>query len=676
VNRITAFAILLLCFAIGNSQNRDDFCLKLYKVNILIQKNHYTPKAINNQLSEYLFDNFLEQLDSDHSVFLQHEVDSLNSYRHQLDNAIFETNCQFINDFITFYKNGLERNLQLLEELKAEAFEPEINDTIRFLTEKTTYYSNPEEIKKLFRKRIVYEVLDEVARMEGDKDSLYTILPEIAATSALKYIENYECRLQNQLHPNPDLESYIFDLYINIFCSYFDPHTNFFSADSKSDFFNSISSSNLTFGLEMEISDSHQVSVQDIHSGSPAFRDTRIEKGDQLIRIENNGDIYEVNCSNINVIQNFFFSDNYKSLLLTFRKKNGIEFQSELQKELLKNYENTSYSFLIDGKKKIGYIHIPSFYSNIEGSSSNLLNDIMIEYAHLRAQGAKGYILDLQFNGGGDMYEAFKVISLFIDEGPFAVFDNRRMGKTIISNYRKRRAIKDPMVVLINGFTASASELFAYSLQDHNRAIILGQRSYGKATMQTFFPMDEEDENTELLKITIEKMYRLTGKSHQNNGVIPDIITPAFLEPLYIREGDLSTSVEDRELPLDFRKKSKVSKKQKKAIENANRRIKDREYFKEIHRLNKIVSQHVKENDTIPLRFDAVLQSIEKEKKLFGEFNTIYDSNFGIEINYLDKDQLLIRNNSTLEMIFENKRKRALANPDLFEAVELLRDMM
>ncbi|HZH69716.1 MAG TPA: S41 family peptidase, partial [Flavobacteriaceae bacterium] len=659
VNRLIIFVIVVLCFAVGNSQNRDDFCLKLYKVNILLQKNHYTPKAINNQLSEYLFDNFLEQLDSDHSVFLKHEVDSLKFYRHQLDNAIFNTDCQFINDFISFYTNGLKRNLRLLDELKTEKFNPEINDTIRFLTEKTTYYSEPEEIKNLFRKRIVYEVLDEVARMEGDKDSLYALLPEIAGEKALKYIGNFECRLQNQLHPNPDLESYVFDLYINIFCSYFDPHTNFFSADSKSEFFNSISSSNLTFGLEMETSDAHQVRIQDIHSGSPAFREPLLEKGDQLLRVKHQDDTYEVNCSNISVIQNFFFSDSYKDLVFTFRKKTGVEYQIALAKELVKNYENTSYSFLIEGKKKIGYIHIPSFYSNVEGSASNLLNDILIEYAHLRAQGAKGYIFDLQFNGGGDMYEAFKVISLFIDEGPFAVFDNRRMGKTVISNFRKRRAIKDPMVVLINGYTASAGELFAYSLQDHNRAIILGQRSYGKATMQTFFPMDDADEDTELLKITIEKMYRLTGKSHQNNGVIPDIVTPAFLEPLYLREGDLATAVEDKELTIDFRKKTKFTKKQSRAIANANQRIKDREYFKEIQQLNKIVAQRVKENDTIPLRFDAVLQSIEKEKKLFSAFNSIYEYTFGIEINYLDKDQLLFRNNNTLKMIFENKRNRA-----------------
>ncbi len=660
-----------------NAQNTDEFCLKLYKVNALIQKNHYAPKAINNSFSEYLFDNFLKQLDRNQTIFLQHEIDSLSAYRHLLDDAIFKTQCGFMADFMHYYQRGLKRNLAILQELKEESFESEPSDTLYFVREETpTYFKNAEQIKKIFRKRLTYEVLELVARSSKNKDSLYGQLPVLAEKLRLQQLDNYMCSYENFLNPSPNLDGYMTHLFINEFCSYFDPHTNFFNSDDKTGFVNSISSSNLGFGLIMELSENNEVHINDILTGSPAFRDPLIEKGDRLIRVKFGEEDMEVNCVHMNAVNTYFFSDNYKLLDLTFRKKSGINYQTRLHKEVLKNYENTCYSFLIEGQKKLGYVYIPSFYSNIEGNATNVYDDLLYELNHLKSLGAKGFILDVQFNAGGDMLQAMNMISLFVNQAPVAFFNHRRLGPELLYNFNKKPVYKEPIVLLINGYSASASELFAYALQDQNRAVLLGQKTYGKGTIQTFFPMDEDTEDSELLKITIEKMFRMNGKSHQRLGVQPDITTPALLENLYLREEDYTTALETEEIETGYINKNKLPKSYTKAIAVAKARIPQRNHFKEIAHFNEEFIQQKTGKDTIPLTFEVLFNQIVIENNLFKRFDEVSENTFPLSLKLLDKDKKNIQFNSLLQTMLETKKQRALSNPDIFEAVQVLYDML
>lgn len=671
------FTYLLLCLvALTHAQTNDDFCLKVYKVNILIQKNHYAPKAINNQFSEYVFDNFLKQLDSDQTIFLQEEIDSLSHFRHELDDAIFKTECGFMDAFVHFYENGLKRNLAMVQELREETFVPEPGDTLRFVQrEKPVYYDNIEKIKNIYRKRLTYEVLDHVARSGKNKDSLYTQLPLVVNELRLQQLDNYTCRLQNLINPGPGMQYFMEDLFINVFCSYFDPHTNFFSADAKSGFFNSLSSGSLGLGLIMELSANNEVNINDIQTGSPAFLDPLIEKGDRLMRVGFGEKEYEVNCTNMNVVHNYFYSDNYKELELTFRKKSGLDYRTLLQKEVLKNYENTTYGFLIGGKKKVGYIYIPSFYSNMEGNSTNLYNDLLFELNHLKRSGAKGFILDLQYNSGGDLMQAFYMLTLFLDQAPLSVFNNRRNGPELVLNLNSKAKFKEPIIILINGFSASASELFASTLQDQNRAVVLGQRSYGKGTLQTFFPLDEESTDPELLKVTIEKMFRMNGKSHQRNGVHPDILTPALLEGFYTREEDNTNALDGEEIEIGYKEKRKLPRSHQKAVTLANSRIVTQPHFRQIAALNEKLSQELKITDTIPLEFGVLFNEVTKENTLFTLFNEVTEKTYTLDVQLQGKDKKNIQYNPLLQTMLNNKKEQLLTNPDIFEAVQVIQDM-
>ncbi len=668
---------LLLClFALTHAQTSDDFCLKVYKVNLLIQKNHYAPKAINNVFSAYVFDNFLKQLDNDQTIFLQEEIDSLSHYRHLLDDAIFKTECSFLDAFVHFYEKGLKRNLAMVQELREETFVPEPGDTLWFVNrEAPEYYEAGDQIKKLYRKRLTYEVLDQVARSGKNKDSLYTQLPLLADELRLQQLDNYTCGIQNSLNPGPGMQYFMEDLFINVFCSYFDPHTNFFSADAKSGFFNSLSSGSLGLGLIMEHGKNNEVSINDILPGSPAFLDALIEKGDRLVRVGFGEKEYEINCTNMSVAYNYFYSDNYKELELTFRKKSGVEYRTRLQKEVLKNYENTAYSFIIDGEKRVGYVYIPSFYSNMEGNSTNLYDDLLFELSHLKRIGAKGFILDFQNNSGGDLMQAFYMLTLFLDRSPMTVFNNPNQGPELIFSLNRKANFSEPLLVLINGFSASASELFASTLQDQNRAVVLGQRSYGKGTLQTFFPLDEEAEDPELLKVTIEKMFRMNGKSHQRSGVLPDISTPALLEEFYTREEDNTNALDGEEIEIGYKEKRKLPRSYQKAITLANARIVTQPHYLDILKLNKKLSQDRKITDTIPLEFEVLYTKVAKENTLFDQLKVVSEKTFPLTLEVQDKDRKSMQYNPLLETMLNNKKEQVLTNPDIYEAVQVMRDM-
>jgi carboxyl-terminal processing protease len=665
----------LFILAFGFAQNRDAFCLELYKVNMLIQQNHYAPKPINDSLSNYVFNRFIDQLDDDRIIFLKQDLDSLEKHRYRLDDAVFNTECDFINDFITLYTQGLERNLELLKQLKAAPYEAELPDTLKFVSDRA-FYDQPEMVKNLYKKRITYEVLDQVARSGTNRDSLYEQLPHIGGDIFRQTVENYQCRIQNLLNPTGGMDAYIKELYFNVFASYFDPHTNYFSTDNKTDFFNSISSTNLSFGLVMEMSATHQVSVQDVLSGSPAFRDPRIEKGDRLIRVQYEEEAYDVNCVNMSMVHNYFYSDTYKKLRLTFRKKNGMDYESRLQKEVLRNYENTSFSFLIEGNKKLGYINVPSFYSNLEGNSTDLYDDFLFEMNHLKSEGAKGFIIDLQNNGGGDMIQAFYLISLFIDRGPVTVLHHRRLPPNVIYNLAEKRMFKEPIVLLINGFTASAGELLAFALQDHHRAILLGQNTYGKGSLQTFFAVNDNEEDTPLLKMTIEQMYRMSGKSHQRKGVTPDIHTPALLAPLFAGEKDYKNALTARDIPLEYTIKGRLPGSHRRAISRGQQRIETQPHYNEIEKLNERVVKQLNEDKPIPLDFKSILASIDSENDFMNALNEVYERNYDLKLSLLKKDQTTIEYNNLLQTMFENKKQRVLTNPDVLEAAYVLLDLL
>jgi carboxyl-terminal processing protease len=236
---------------------------------------------------------------------------------------------------------------------------------------------------------------------------------------------------------------------------------------------------------------------------------------------------------------------NKSEVTLTIKGINGQIKTVSLTKGKIELNENTIKSFLLKGTKSIGYISLPGFYTQFEDhSNKGCANDIARELIKLKKEKIDGLILDLRFNGGGSLYEALSLAGIFIDAGPVALMQETGQPVVTLKDLNRGTIYDGPLVIMVNGFSASASELVSAVLQDLNRAIIVGKQTYGKATGQVIMPIDKNSpERSGYLKVTNERIYRITGKSLQKKGVSPDIFMPDFLESITERERDFASAL-------------------------------------------------------------------------------------------------------------------------------------
>lgn len=300
----------------------------------------------------------------------------------------------------------------------------------------------------------------------------------------------------------------------------------------------------LSFGIELDENDKGQVVIDKLVPGGPAWTSGELHEGDELQSMQWEGK-EEVDMSNATLEEAYEMLDQSSQgkMIFKFRKADGSTAIVLLKKEKLQNEENIVKGFVLKGEKKVGYILLPGFYTEWEKETgSGCANDVAKAIIRLKKENIEGLILDVRYNGGGSLGEALEMAGIFIDEGP--LFSRKANdGKQITMKDPNRGTIYDgPMVLMINGQSASASEILAATLQDYNRAAIVGSKTYGKGTGQVVFSMDtmsnkaEPVFNKDAAKITVGKMYRLTGGTTQFSGVSPDVILPDAFDALEYRE--------------------------------------------------------------------------------------------------------------------------------------------
>jgi carboxyl-terminal processing protease len=219
-----------------------------------------------------------------------------------------------------------------------------------------------------------------------------------------------------------------------------------------------------------------------------------------------------------------------------------------LLKEKIREEENVVKSFILKGDKKIGYISLPGFYTEWESrTGQGCANDVAKEIVKLQEEKVEGLILDIRYNGGGSLGEGVDLAGIFINEGPICVLKGRAEKPEILKDMNRGTVYNGPLVVLVNGQSASASEVLVGALQDYNRAVVVGSPTFGKATGQIVVPLDSTISLTApaerkarspygFVTVTTEKLYRVTGRSAQLKGVRPDISLPDVYDALDYRE--------------------------------------------------------------------------------------------------------------------------------------------
>lgn len=656
------------------AQNHDRACDVFGKINTLLQEKHYKPKPVNDSLSAFVFNSVMEQLDDNHTLFLKNEYDALAVHKYKIDDYITQGNCGFFTDFISAYKKALERNKAFTEELISGKLELNTQDTIFYSRKTFPYHTDPQKIKRFIRKKMVYDVLEEIAMQSRDRDSLKTHFDKLAAESKQKVSEAFLCRVNSLLNPNEGFDNSIYNKFFSTFSSYFDPHSTYFNYNEKSSFMSSISSENYSLGLYVSQDEKDNILVEDIVPGGPAYNSGKVDKGDQLLKLATGGKEYTVSCSSLEAITSIVLSDTYKDVAMTFRKKDGNVYTVALRKMKMNAEDHKVYSYILGGEQNIGYIKIPSFYTAVDNAfGRGSADDVARELKLLKKSKIKGLIIDLQFNGGGSMEEVIRMAGMFIDYGPVAVISDKQQDYVVINDDDRGTLYRGPMVVLVNGQSASASEFFAGVMQDYNRAVIAGSTTLGKASMQTILQLKGSKED--FVKLTIDKFYRVTGRSSQYTGIVPDVEMPSFFEKLMPRESSMPMALANDSISLDVTFKRLPKEPISQAAGLSKNRIAANTDFLMINSINnKVDKLYNSDKPALPLTFDTVFDDVHSMDGIWKDVTTATekDRDIAVNVTYANasggKDNFAENSNA-------EKIKAIKTNPYIKEALNIASDL-
>ena len=670
-----SLTFLLTTFSLFG-QNDAKTCETLSKINALLQREHYQPKPIDDSLSVFVFDGFLDALDSNRNLFTKIEYKKLCEHRLQLDNYILQNNCSFMNDFVAIYTLALNRKKKVLEKIQKDSFDYTSNDSVKFSKKKFPFDLVATDLERVWKKRIRYDILEDISKSSTNLDSLNQNFLALEKTTKTKLFDANLCQVNSILETKDRIASDLQNTFMNLFCTYFDPHSNYFSLAAKSSFMSGLSTSSLSLGLNVGFNDKEEIIVQEIVPGGPAAKTNKFDKNDIILKVsDTKGTTYTVSCSSIEKIGELIFSDSNTDIELTIQKKNAAIVTVFLRKQILKATDNAVYSYIAEKESKIGYINIPNFYSNFDGNTvQGCADDVAKEIVKLQKDNIKGLVIDLQNNGGGSIQEAIKLAGMFIDIGPLSVLVDSKDQQTILKDYNRGSVYSGPLVLLMNGNSASASEFFAAAIQDYNRGIIIGSTSLGKASMQAIVPLDKNNQE-DFVKVTIEKFYRITGDSNQIKGIVPDIMLPVLFDSINPREGSYKTALKNDVIitKARFSPLPKTYFPQLTALSHT--RVKENIRFNEINVANQQINA-LYNNPKKPTRLvlKDVFDDVHKIDSLWEKVKKIIDSksNFTLSNTTYDLEKLKF---DTFQQDSNTYKIENLKNsPYLEEAIAILND--
>lgn len=498
----------------------------------ILSNYHYRKIPVNDSLSSKIFDAYIKDLDPNKVFFLASDVEEMEKYRFTIDEQLNMGDLTSAFQMYNRYQKRMLERYAYIDQLLKQSFEFTSDETYQPDREKAKWAATPEELNNYWRKDIKRQLLDWKIGGKADTTAIRE-LKERYARSA-----KYMARTRSED---------VFQVFMNAYTESIDPHTSYMIPKTAQEFNKDMAQSFEGIGATLRLEGDY-VTIQDLIPGGPAFRSKLINPKDRIVGVaQGDGGAF------VDVIG--WFTDDAVKLIrgpkgtvvrLKILAANGVTgsptSEVRIVREKIKIEEQKAKQEVLNYKQgdknvKIGLITIPMFYRDFEGARkreadfNSTTSDVRKFLNEFKQSGVDGVVIDLRNNGGGSLIEAVDLTGLFITKGPVV---QRKQSDGKISQEVDRdmeQVYNGPLVVMINRFSASASEIFAAAIQDYKRGIIVGEQSYGKGTVQSVVDLDnyigDGKEPAGQLKITLEKFYRINGSSTQHKGVSPDFALPS-----------------------------------------------------------------------------------------------------------------------------------------------------
>ena len=557
MRRFILFVASVLISFVSFAQAIDSIAMQQLLVVGNLQGFHIQAPEMNEKTNKEIVDLFIDNFDSRGLFVFQSDEEFL---RKQVNaNSSNDGYSDLLTESYALFKKRLKQIDSIVTVLEAKPFVYNDKDTITFLSKTSAPFvcKDLNDLRRRIEKRLKYDCLNIIIKPTKENEDVLKLtqaeLQVKQADAAKKVFLRFRRYLKNFSDDNR-IKHYIGDCLSNAITLRFDPHSSYFNNYEKESWDSGLSTEEFSFGFYADENEQGAIIVSDLVPGGPAWKSNEMHEGDVILGFQFEKQAYvDLANSEVNDFYVLFYKTSSRDVEITVRRKDNQIKKVKLQKAKLQSQENVMNSYVISVEgKKFGYIPIPAFYSDFE-SDGNLgcANDVAKEIVKLKLDSIQGLILDLRYNGGGSMREAIGLAGIFIDEGPMAVYKTK-MGKPSLMKDLNRGTIYDgPLVVMVNGYSASASEFLTATLQDYERAVIVGSTTFGKGTAQIVLPADTNlykargkkyymNPSFGYVKVTIGKFYRVTTASHQGKGITPDIEIPDLMQRFMEKESDES----------------------------------------------------------------------------------------------------------------------------------------
>jgi len=668
-----------------NDPEKDKILLEL--LTYVLERGHYNPKQIDDAYSEKVYADYLEAMDPFKRFFLQEDVQKMDAYKFQLDDMFFNKDLTFFQMSYDIYLKRMEDGQKFYREVLAKPFDFKVDETFSNDYENMPYAKNNNELKQRWENQIKYSVLSNVVDKEKEeknkkeKDASYevksfVIIEKEARESALKALDEY-FNFIKEMNRND-----WFGMYLNALSSQFDPHTNYMAPEDKDRFDTSISGKFEGIGARLQKKNEY-TEISELISGGPAWRSKQLEAGDIILKVAQGAEepVDVVGMRLDNIVKKIKGKKGTE-VRLTVKKVDGnIQLISIIRDEV-ETEETFAKSGVIDRNgMKYGVIYLPKFYIDFENKENrDAAKDVAIEVEKLKKENIQGLIFDVRDNGGGSLKTVVDITGLFIDQGPVVQIQHAGGRKEVLKDSDPQVQWDGPLVVLVNGFSASASEILAAAIQDYKRGIVLGSKqTYGKGTVQNVIDLNQFVRKSSLgdlgaIKLTSQKFYRINGGSTQLEGVKSDVVLPDRFSYIEIGERDMNNAMEWTKIDATpFKVWDKIPNYNF-VIKQSKARVDNNSYFQLIQEQAQWIKGR-RDQTIFSLHMDAYKNDLAQNEEMNKRFKklTEYKSNYSFLPVSADKPQM------DQDEIFKEKRNRWLEDlaKDIYieEAIYVLDDL-
>ena len=687
-----------------NTSNPEKDALLMELITFVIKNGHYSPADINDAFSEKVYNGYLKAIDPNKRFLTLEDIQKMDVYKNQIDDQINGKTFELFDLSYDLIQKRLNNSKAIYTDILSQPFDFDTKEEIDTDFEKAPFAKNDAELKERWRKQLKLSVLssieDKIKLQEGKEtfdNEEDTDEPNAPVTPTEKKKENKtvekksfaelekEAR-ENSLKSLNDFFDVMKDLtreewlsiYINSILEQFDPHTNYFSPEIKDKFDESMKGSMEGIGATLRKKNEY-TEISEIIVGGPAWRERNLENGDIIMKVaQGNDDPVDIAGMRLDNVVKMIKGKKGTKVRLTVKKVDGTIKEISIIRDKFEIEETFAKSVIISTNNgKFGMIQLPKFYVDFgEKDNRNAFTDVKKEVEFLKDQNVDGILIDLRNNGGGSLQTVVDMVGLFVKQGPVVQVRSPKGQRNVLFDNDKTTLWNGPLLVLINNYSASASEIFAAAIQDYNRGLVVGSKhSYGKGTVQNMFELNnliKIKDDLGAIKFTSQKFYRINGGSTQLKGVESDIVLPD-------RFSHIDTGERDSENAMKWDKIEKADYKPlkndfSKIIENSKKRVASNPEFKLIDENAKWISER-KDKNVFSLNYKEFSKENNEIDEKAKKFRVLKDYKNNLKFSSLPNEEALFKNDTVLKKKRDRWHENLTNDVYVEESVKILQEI-